>query len=116
MLSPQQIELVRKMCARPASGSIIALGIWGEDTNRDLDKIMDGIKHERYGALAAGALDDKSIAVITDFWPEHENHWIHSMGKWRFRNQLIFILHPTRSYSQRFINRLAMINDRLPEI
>lgn len=116
MLSTQQIELVRRMCARPASGSPIVLGIWGEDTNRNLDKIMEGIKHERYGALAAGALDDKSIAVITDFWPEHENHWIHSLGKWRFRNQLIFILHPDRRYSERFLNRIALINHFLPEI
>lgn len=112
MLDQDQIELVHKMCRVPASGSPIMIGIWAVDTNRNIDAIMGDIKHERFGARATAAIRDKSIAVITDFWPEHEGYWMDMVGKYRFRNQLIFMLDPYRKYSPQWLSRLAIINDR----
>ncbi len=110
MLDQDQIQIVRKMCRVPASGSPIMIGIWAVDTNRNIDAIVGDIKHERYGARATDAIKDKSIAVITDFWPEHEDYWMDMVGKYRFRNQLIFMLDPSRKYSPQWLSRLAIIN------
>lgn len=115
MIGEKQIAIVRGMCKRPASGSAIVVGVWLDDSIRNIEEMMGtDIKYRVLGALATDALDDKAITVITDFWPEHQEYWWKQIEKLRFRNQLIFMLQPGLQYQEWFLNRIAQIAPPTP--
>jgi len=116
VIDQEQIELVRKMCKRPASGSPIVIGIWGDDRTSTVESIMGpDIKYRMLGAKALDAINDKEITVLVDFWPEHETEWTRHFDQLRFRNQVIIMLDPGQPYGERFLSRIALVGEREPK-
>jgi hypothetical protein len=113
MIDANEIKIVRRMCARPASGSPIVIGVYADDNNANIEAIMGpDIKYRTLGAKALDAINDKEITVLVDFWPEHEIEWMRNFDKLRFRNQVIIMLDPGQPYSERFLSRIAVLGHR----
>jgi hypothetical protein len=112
MLTDHQIDIIRTMTARPASGSAIVIGLHvpaGIMDRTQMAAILDRDDFRMMDIVDPRLEDDKAITVITGVDRLDGEYVAGMVRRLRFRNALICLLDGD-DHTRRFLDGVTVIN------